>query len=70
MASVMLVFILYQVERVGCEVLARLLGALDPVLVLERLSLQMFKQTIRAMLDLLGWSGHCFEVTLRRSSHN
>ena len=35
-ASVMLVFILYQVERVGCEVLARLLGALDPVLVLER----------------------------------
>ena len=26
----------YQVERAGCEVLARLLGALDPVLVLER----------------------------------
>ena len=25
-----------QVERAGCEVLARLLGALDPVLVLER----------------------------------
>ena len=36
MASFLLVFILYQVERVGCEVLARLLGALDPVLVLER----------------------------------
>ena len=35
-ASIMLVFNLYQVERVGCEVLARLLGALDPVLVLER----------------------------------
>ena len=26
----------HQVERAGCEVLARLLGALDPVLVLER----------------------------------
>ena len=25
-----------KVERAGCEVLARLLGALDPVLVLER----------------------------------
>ena len=53
-ASFLLVFILYQVERAGCEVLARLLGALDPVLVLERLSLQMSKQTLKAMLDPLG----------------
>ena len=68
MASFLLVFILYQVERAGCEVLARLLGALDPVLVLERLSLQMSKQTLKAMLDPLGWSDHCYEVTLRRSS--